>query len=313
MIDTLRRLTRTSGKTTAVPQTDTTRPMTTRASRGGGPVAAQRTHYTSKPVDVPASFLQTAPETPITFRHIPFAESPLPEYAGCFAVVVDNVLAPWECAELLRLAEASVPDAAEGGRASSPWRPALVNMGGGFEAAVADYRNSDRIIWDCQTVVDRIWRRCLLARDGGGGGESMAALLSRTPEDQRRRQEGGGDWTFERLNERMRFLKYTKGQFFKPHCDGAYHYAADDTTFKTHYTVHLYLNDSAKTSADDDACVGGATSFLSHDLERQVDVDPRAGSVLIFQHRGLLHQGAEVHSGTKYTMRTDILYRWTPE
>lgn len=97
------------------------------------------------------------------------------------------------------------------------------------------------------------------------------------------------------------------------HRDGKYEFTADDSRFQTHYTVHLYLSDSAKTSADGSGCVGGATAFLSHDHKRRLDVDPKAGSVLIFQHRGLLHQGAEVHSGTKYTMRTDIVYRWMPE
>ncbi|KAJ6781601.1 hypothetical protein PWT90_06141 [Aphanocladium album] len=279
------------------------RNMATRAAPSQ-PVA-QRTQYTSQSVDIPSSFLKSPPEAPITFRHISFADSALPEYDGCLAVLIDNVLTPWECATLLELAEKSVPGVPQG---QSPWRPALVNMGGGFEAPVTDYRNSDRIIWDSQEVVDRVWQRCLQAR---GEGESIETLLSKTPGGEK--SSWSGRWKFERLNERMRFLKYTKGQFFKPHCDGAYRVAIDGSDFKTHYTVHLYLNDSAKTSASGVGCVGGATSFLSDDLKRGLDVDPKAGSVLIFQHRGLLHQGAEVQSGTKYTMRTDILYRWVNE
>lgn len=78
----------------------------------------------------------------------------------------------------------------------------------------------------------------------------------------------------------------------------------------SHYTVQLYLNDSAKASATGDGHVGGATSFLSRDKKRRVDVNPKAGSVLIFQHRRLFHEGAKVLSGVKYTMRSDILYRW---
>jgi hypothetical protein len=41
-------------------------------------------------------------------------------------------------------------------------------------------------------------------------------------------------------------------------------------------------------------------------------VNPKAGSVLIFQHKGLFHEGSKVTKGTKYTMRTDILYEWVP-
>lgn len=39
-------------------------------------------------------------------------------------------------------------------------------------------------------------------------------------------------------------------------------------------------------------------------------MNPKAGSVLLFQHRGLLHEGAVVTAGTKYTIRTDIIYEY---
>lgn len=35
---------------------------------------------------------------------------------------------------------------------------------------------------------------------------------------------------------------------------------------------------------------------------------PKYGRVLLFQHRFLLHSGDDVVSGTKYTMRTDIMF-----
>lgn len=53
---------------------------------------------------------------------------------------------------------------------------------------------------------------------------------------------------------------------------------------------------------------GGATTFHSNNMTRRLDVDPKAGRVLIFQHRGLLHSGDEVLEGVKYTMRTDLLF-----
>ena len=36
---------------------------------------------------------------------------------------------------------------------------------------------------------------------------------------------------------------------------------------------------------------------------------PRVGRVLIFQHRNLLHSGAEVESGLKLTLRTDLMFK----
>jgi hypothetical protein len=43
-----------------------------------------------------------------------------------------------------------------------------------------------------------------------------------------------------------------------------------------------------------------------------MDVDPKAGRVLIFQHRNLYHSGDDVLAGVKYTMRTDIMYELVP-
>jgi hypothetical protein len=100
---------------------------------------------------------------------------------------------------------------------------------------------------------------------------------------------------------------------------------------RSFYTIHLYLNDSAqalgippqkdsrkKVASDadprDEPLRGGATTFYSGKLQnsgdhrRRLDVDPKVGRVLIFQHKRLLHAGDEVISGIKYTMRSDLMY-----
>lgn len=92
------------------------------------------------------------------------------------------------------------------------------------------------------------------------------------------------------------------------HCDGAFSEEVDGKIFRTFFTIHLYLNDSVAEAGESAELVGGATSFLSSDSKRKVDVDPKAGRVLIFQHRRLFHCGDDVVKGTKYTMRTDIMY-----
>lgn len=91
-------------------------------------------------------------------------------------------------------------------------------------------------------------------------------------------------------------------------------------------TLHLYLNDSVQALQEqaslgnhipdptDITCKGGATPFHSHkDRERKLDIDPLAGRVLIFQHRRILHSGAEVTKGLKLTMRTEVMYRFEAE
>jgi hypothetical protein len=80
-----------------------------------------------------------------------------------------------------------------------------VSLGPGWEAPAPGYRESDRIIWDQQTIVDRLWERCAQA-------EGLRELLAVIPPDPYMR---GGKWKFSRFNERMRYLKYTPGQYFK--------------------------------------------------------------------------------------------------
>ncbi len=117
-----------------------------------------QTKYEFADVAIPANFLVTTPQDaqPLTARDIDWTASPLPEYDGSFAMVLDNVLSPSECDALVHLAEQSVPEPQRGRSGQRFWRPALVNVGDGYEVLVRDYRNSDRIIWDQQEVVDRL-------------------------------------------------------------------------------------------------------------------------------------------------------------
>lgn len=58
---------------------------------------------------------------------------------------------------------------------------------------------------------------------------------------------------------------------------------------------------------------GGATTFHSRNLQHRLDVHPKAGRVLIFQQRGLLHSGDDVVKGVKFTMRSDVMYEYDDE
>jgi hypothetical protein len=63
-----------------------------------------------------------------------------------------------------------------------------------------------------------------------------------------------------------------------------------------------------ESASDPVTLQGGATPFHSMDMKRRLDVDPKVGRVLLFQHKGLLHSGDYVTAGVKYTMRTDLMY-----
>lgn len=87
------------------------------------------------------------------------------------------------------------------------------------------------------------------------------------------------------------------------HTDAAFRMDKDGKQYKTQYTLQLYLNGS-------DDLKGGETTFLSHDEKRKLSVPPTPGSVLLFQHRSLHHEGSLVKKGTKYSMRAELLYRF---
>jgi hypothetical protein len=76
---------------------------------------------------------------------------------------------------------------------------------------------------------------------------------------------------------------------------------------RSYFTLHLYLNDPEGKDGQE-PLKGGATTFHSWNMQERIDVIPKVGRVLMFQHRGLLHSGDDVVSGTKLTMRTDLMY-----
>ncbi len=97
-------------------------------------------------------------------------------------------------------------------------------------------------------------------------------------------------------NERFRCYRYTPGQRFAPHYDGAFVRSADE---RSELTFIVYLNHMFS---------GGATQFHDHD----VTAVPVAGSALLFQH-AMLHEGCVVTDGVKYVLRSDVMFRrFTP-
>ena len=94
------------------------------------------------------------------------------------------------------------------------------------------------------------------------------------------------------LNERFRFYRYKDGQQFKPHVDGAY---KKSDTEQSKVTLLIYLNEDFE---------GGETTLI---IENEV-IKPKTGMLLLFAHK-ILHSGRPVLSGTKYVLRTDVMYK----
>ena len=93
------------------------------------------------------------------------------------------------------------------------------------------------------------------------------------------------------LNERFRYYRYTPGQYFRWHHDGAFVRSHEERSL---FTVLFYLNDDYE---------GGTTDFY----DEETRIQPQKGMALVFEHP-ILHQGAPILRGTKYVLRSDIMY-----
>ena len=90
----------------------------------------------------------------------------------------------------------------------------------------------------------------------------------------------------------VRIYRYEPGQHFGLHQDQSY-FGEDGT--KSLLTFMVYLNEGFG---------GGETDFP----EQGQTIVPRTGTALLFQHM-LLHAGKRVTAGTKFVLRSDVLYR----
>lgn len=136
-------------------------------------------------------------------KDIRWKETPLPEYDGFFATVLENCFTDSECKMLVSMAEA---------QNNGVWEEAMINVGGGRQEKNLDARDCGRIIFDDRDVVQKIWNRVKASvpeieylidvpRITGNGPAKRKEILK-----------------LSRLNERMRFLKYGEGQYFKRKC-----------------------------------------------------------------------------------------------
>jgi len=97
-------------------------------------------------------------------------------------------------------------------------------------------------------------------------------------------------WCAVGLNERFRFYRYDKYQSFSRHSDGRF---ARNEQEESRLTFMVYLNSGYD---------GGFTDF------DEFKVWPSEGMALCFPHE-LSHEGAVVTHGTKYVLRSDVMYR----
>ena len=131
------------------------------------------------------------------------------------------------------------------------------------------YRDQDRVIRDDPVIAQELFRRL------------RPHLPSRI-----------GSFSLVGLNERLRMYRYRAGQRFPPHMDHWYKHGERVITL---HTVLVYFNSNF---------LGGETRFME---QIEQTVVPVPGRVAVFQHK-VRHEGCPVIRGTKYAMRTDVLF-----
>jgi len=193
-------------------------------------------------------------------KHITLPD-PNGENKNKLAFILENVFTPAECDKWIKLSH------------DNGYAKALINTGDGYELDLT-VRNNDRSIVDDVDLALCLWDRIKPFIPNDFMGKKLLGI-----------------------NPRLRFLKYTGGEYFKPHYDGSYVAPNGSTSL---ITVQLYLKGD---------CTGGATRFLLDQMNatEYVDVEPTAGRVLVFEH-DIYHEGCTVVDGIKYTVRTDIMY-----
>jgi 2OG-Fe(II) oxygenase superfamily len=90
------------------------------------------------------------------------------------------------------------------------------------------------------------------------------------------------------LPRELRFYQYREGQRFKMHKDGPW----KENGQISKLTLLIYLNEGF---------IGGETNFRTFDLA------PTTGLLCLFEH-AIWHEGVAVSSGTKFVLRSDVLY-----
>lgn len=210
---------------------------------------------------------------PLEASDAPITMVPVGEkFPGAF--VLQNFLSASECADMVQCAEAMGFEAAK------------VTTGRGM-VSIPDLRSNERVIWHTGPgMLEPLTERLLpfLQRP------EVADLLP--------------GWTPYALNERLRLFKYSKGQEFRKHFDGGYNRNRFD---RSHMTFIAYLGTPEE---------GGDTGFYDDAGSLHATVPAKKGNALVFFHQNHhfspLHSGMPVLRGTKYAVRSDIMFSKSP-
>lgn len=187
-----------------------------------------------------------------------------------------------------------------------------------------NYRVNDRCVFESSQFAEMMWKRVqpvasqlsLVIDQDQAKQHLMSEEPGDCPHDLRVGYGKEGTWHPVGLNECLRFCRYNPGGFFRKHTDACFIRSEEEQSF---FTCMFYLNGDFE---------GGATRFLRLDGQGNTDcesqfklaqdkdvlasVSPETGLCMLFFQPGLMHEGEDLHSGLKYILRTDVMYRRNP-
>ena len=119
------------------------------------------------------------------------------------------------------------------------------------------------------------------------------------------------------LNARFRFYRYREGDYFRPHTDGAWPGSRVVDGHLVHDAYGDRISQMSMLLFLSDGYTGGRTLFYVGEggggaAAKAVSVATPKGAALCFPHGfhplHCLHAGEPIGSGTKYIIRTDVLF-----
>lgn len=165
--------------------------------------------------------------------------------------------------------------------------PALLNVGGGRQRLATGIRSSDRWMRDDIPLSAALWRRVRAHVPAVLRGSAVTGL-----------------------NERLRFLRYERGQHFAEHRDGVYVRPSSHPTCpldRSQLTLLIYLNGGFK-GGELAMMWGGWEDDDGAGEEVRCLIRPEAGLVVVHDHQ-IRHEAMAVRScDRRYCIRTDIMF-----
>jgi 2OG-Fe(II) oxygenase superfamily/WD domain, G-beta repeat len=160
-----------------------------------------------------------------------------------------------------------------------------------FEKAISNYptyyRNNDRLQIDDELLANSLFAK-------------IENYLPNVIDTNSTIKSENGKWQLSKLNERLRYCKYSTNQYFHRHLDGIHYRSADE---QSKLTFMIYLN-----GAND--FEGGRTLFYETKSAKEILASyiPQQGDLIIFDHN-VWHEGEVLTKGEKFVLRSDILYK----